>query len=140
LPIASARANYEYMSLDAGVAGTVDESLNKVWRVFGRIGQANAAVYTLKEPATNLRGRTIVVELLHRDSGGGMNLGCFRVSIAGHRNSFDVLQPWEGVTSSELVTLNRELAKAHAQQGHTNEAIASLSEAFQLAVGRSEQA
>ena len=83
VPVQSAWASFDYRASDAGIVGTVDERLKKVWHVWGRFGQANHAVFDLKEPVTAGPGRPIIVTLQHRVFNPGVNLGRFRLSVIG---------------------------------------------------------
>ena len=85
LPIGRAFASFDYKAFDADIAGTVDESLKKFWHVWGRFGEAHQAVFLVQEAAAAVtrRGRPLVIELRHRESGEGINLGRFRLSVSG---------------------------------------------------------
>jgi hypothetical protein len=83
LPLKSAWASFDYKAFDADVAGIIDQSLNKVWHVWGRFGEAHHAVFLLQEPEASRPGRPLVIELKHRDFGQGINLGRFRLSASG---------------------------------------------------------
>ncbi len=57
-------ASYEWKANDADIAGTVDESLHKVWHVWDRFGEAHQALFLLREPVSG-RDRPFVIELRH---------------------------------------------------------------------------
>ncbi|MBS0267001.1 MAG: hypothetical protein JSS02_34060 [Planctomycetes bacterium] len=82
LPLTAAWASFDYKAWDADVAGIVDPSLNKVWHVWGRTGEAHRAVILLQDPAASKQKRTLVIELRHKDFGQGINLGRFRLSAS----------------------------------------------------------
>jgi WD40 repeat protein/tetratricopeptide (TPR) repeat protein len=75
VPFGRAWASYDRTHPDVDIAGTLSESLNKHWDVFGRSGQAHQAVFLLKEPAAG-KDRPFLIELRH-----GANLGRFRLSV-----------------------------------------------------------
>ncbi|MSR57802.1 MAG: hypothetical protein EXS05_09025 [Planctomycetaceae bacterium] len=43
VPVGSAWASYIWNASDADIAGTIDQSLNKFWHVWGRLGEAHQA-------------------------------------------------------------------------------------------------
>jgi tetratricopeptide (TPR) repeat protein len=85
LPVESACASFDYKASNADIAGTIDESLNKVWHVSGRPGEAHQGVFLVQEAAAAAasRGRPLVIELRHRGAGEEINLGRFRLSVSG---------------------------------------------------------
>lgn len=90
VPLERAWADFYYKENDADVAGAIDETLNKVWHVWGQTGKPHEAVFAVssQENATPVSGR-IVVELRHRDIGQSVNLGRFRLSVSRSTLSFD---------------------------------------------------
>ena len=69
------------------------------------------------------------------------NLGRFRLSVTSHARDLVVgAHLRNDFKDSEIADLNVELAKAHAEQGHVNEAMASLVEALPLAADRAGKA
>jgi WD40 repeat protein len=88
LPIEHAWASFDYKWSDADIAGTIDESLAKVWHIWGRFGEAHHAVFVLKQPAAAGPGRPLVIQLRHRNYDPGINLGRFRLSASGDVTMF----------------------------------------------------
>jgi WD40 repeat protein/serine/threonine protein kinase len=88
LPVGHAWASFDYKWSDADIAGTIDESLAKVWHVWGRFGEAHHAVFVLRQPAAAGRDQPFVIQLRHRDFDPGINLGRFRLSASGDVSTF----------------------------------------------------
>jgi WD40 repeat protein/serine/threonine protein kinase/tetratricopeptide (TPR) repeat protein len=80
LPVANARASFDYKAWDADIAGTIDASLRKVWHVWERTGQAHHAIFILRQPAAAGPRQPLVIALQHREYNPGINLGRFRLS------------------------------------------------------------
>jgi hypothetical protein len=83
VPIGHAWASFDFKWSDADIAGTIDESLGKVWHVWGRTGQAHHAVFVLRQPVAAGRSQPLVIKLRHKDFDPGINLGRFRLSASG---------------------------------------------------------
>ena len=98
LPVGRAWASFQSKASNVDIAGTVDDSLKKIWTTWGRGGEPHQAVFLLKERVAS-KDRHFVIEL-HNLS----NLGRFRLSVCGDPASvgkeekrFAVLQvadPW----------------------------------------------
>jgi formylglycine-generating enzyme required for sulfatase activity len=142
LPVEDVWAGFDYKAPDADIAGTIDERLNKFWHVWGRLGQAHQAVFRIKDTAAAGRGRPFVIELHHRNFGEGCNLGRFRLSVTRDTGALAAQRLRKGLEfkDGEIVDLCIALAKAHALQGHTKQAVASFTEALDSAVNRAAQA
>jgi WD40 repeat protein/serine/threonine protein kinase len=82
LPVGHAWASFDYKWSDADILGTIDESLAKVWHVWGRFGEAHHAVFVLQPPAAAGPGQPFVIKLRHREFDPGINLGRFRLSVS----------------------------------------------------------
>ncbi|MFN0053794.1 MAG: hypothetical protein ACKV0T_16565 [Planctomycetales bacterium] len=89
IPLESHWASFAYKADDVDVAGVVDASLNKVWHVWGRFGEAHQALFLVKEMAAVSKARPIVIELHHKDIGEAVNLGRFRLSVSSDPASVD---------------------------------------------------
>ena len=139
LPVDDAWASFDYKAADADIAGTIDPSLRKFWHVWGRLGEAHQAVFHLQQPAA-IRGRPFVIELYHRFTGEALDLGRFRLSVTGDDRALEVERLRNELKDSEVADLNVALAEAHAQQGHTDEAVASFTEAIHLTADRAGKA
>ena len=89
LPLASAWASFEYKAADADIAGLVDEKLNKVWHVWGRLGEAHQAVFAVQQPAVAVQGRPLIIELHHKTLNESVNLGRFCLSVCDDSAALD---------------------------------------------------
>src|SRR5439155_25799187 len=97
------------------------------------------AVFVLKSPA-RMDGGSLSITLDSGISEWGMHgLGRFRLSATNAADLTRALVRNE-LKDSEVVDLSVALAKAHAQQGHTKEAVASFTEALDLAADRTGKA
>lgn len=101
VPFASAWASFDYRAWDADIAGTIDESLNKVWHVWGRQTEPHTAVFMTAAAVPVRRGGTSVLTLQHRDIDFAINLGRFRLSISEdpvsdqkRLEALKIVQPW----------------------------------------------
>src|SRR5262249_27061373 len=130
LSVDDAWASFDYKESDADVAGTIDPRLRKVWHVWGRLGEAPQAVFHLKQAAAARPDRPFVIELINRNAGEAFNLGRFRLSVTGDDRALQAerLHAELGAKDSEVEDLTVALAKAHAQQGHVDEAVTLLAE------------
>jgi hypothetical protein len=99
------------------------------------VRETHWAVFVLKSPA-RIDGGSLSITL---DSGitqwGMHGLGRFRLSVTNDADFTRALVR-NDLKDSEVVDLNIALAKAHAQQGHLNEAVILFAEAFDLATDR----
>jgi hypothetical protein len=68
------------------------------------------------------------------------NLGRFRLSVTNDAEALRAAQLHNDVKDSEVANLNVALAKAHAQQGQVNEAVASLAAALDRTTDRAGKA
>ncbi len=121
LPIGRAWASYEWKAPDEDIAGTVDQSLNKFWHVWGRLGDAHQAIFKLKEAAPS-KNRPIVVELRHF-----YNLGRFRLSVSEDPAALEreekrfgamkVSDPWAKLAAAYYIIADQKafdsIVKAH---------------------------
>src|SRR5262249_24518108 len=142
LPVDDAWASFDYKESDADVAGTIDPSLRKFWHVWGRLGEAHQAVFHLKQAAAAGPDRPFVIELYNRNAGEAFNLGRFRLSVTGDDRALQAerLHAELGAKDSEVEDLTVALAKAHAQQGHVDEAVTLLAETLHLTADRGGKA
>jgi tetratricopeptide (TPR) repeat protein len=96
----------------------VDESLKKVWHVWGRFGEAHQAVFLTKDTIATGPGHSIAVELHHNDNLDGLNLGRFRVSVSDDRAVFNrerrrfaamkLTDPWGRLAAAYLVVNDQQ--------------------------------
>jgi tetratricopeptide (TPR) repeat protein len=88
LRIESATASFDYKAPDADIAGTIDESLNKVWHVWGHFGKAHQAIFRLKSTSATGKDALVVVELRHQNFDQAINLGRFRLSVSADPDAY----------------------------------------------------
>lgn len=81
IPLISAAASFDYREKDADIAGILDESLNKFWHIWSRIGQSHEAVISVDEAGTDHQSQPLIIELRHRIFREPLNLGHFRLSV-----------------------------------------------------------
>jgi hypothetical protein len=110
LPVVHAWASFDYKWSDADITGTIDESLTKVWHVWGRFGEAHHAVFVLRQPTAAGRDRPFVIKLRHRDFNPGINLGRFRLSASGDAAVF--AREWQRAAALKLADPWAKLAAA----------------------------
>jgi WD40 repeat protein/tetratricopeptide (TPR) repeat protein len=124
-----------------GPAKSIDGDPRTWWDTLnpGGVQEAHWAVFVLKSPART-DGGSLIITL---DSGitqwGYHGLGRFRLSATNAADLGRALVR-NDLKDSEVVDLCIALAKAHAQQGHVNEAVASFTEALELATGPAAKA
>jgi tetratricopeptide (TPR) repeat protein len=82
--------------------------------------------------------RQLAVRLNHHDP--NQNLGRFRLSFTNDATTLQATRVWLALTDSELAALHIAFGKTYAQQGRTNEAISSFTEAIPLATERGGKA
>ncbi len=120
-----------------------DQNDSTSWSVWPRHAEPHTAVFECaSSSAATARNQRLKVRL---QSGSGTypqrNLGRFRLSVTSDARDLMVgAHLRNDFKDSEIADLNVELAKAHAEQGHVNEAMASLVEALPLAADRAGKA
>jgi WD40 repeat protein/tetratricopeptide (TPR) repeat protein len=106
LPIGRASASYQWNAANTDIAGTIDESLNKFWHIWGRLGKPHEAVYVLRQPVTG-NDRPLVIELRQHHA-----LGRFRLSVIGKLT--DLESDERRLAVSKVTDPWRKLAAAYA--------------------------
>ncbi len=81
---------------------------------------------------------TVRINQLYRSS--GFVLGRFRLSTTHDANTLQVARLLTDLKDSEIAELCTDLARARAEQGHTDPAVATFAEALPLAAGRAGKA
>jgi WD40 repeat protein/tetratricopeptide (TPR) repeat protein len=128
VPLRRAWASYEWKASDEDIVGTIDESLNKFWHVWGRLGEAHEAVFLLRDPAPG-KDRPFLIELRHR-----LNLGRFRLSVRGDTAALEREDP-RGSTAVKATDPFLKLADAYALNGLNDEALQHFGRALDQAGG-----
>ncbi len=118
----------------------IDGNANTRWDSWPKMREAHWAVFDLKSPA-RMAGGSLSITL---DSGIAEwkkhGLGRFRLSATNEADAFVRTALRNDLKDSEVVDLNIALAKAQAQQGHIDAAVALFTEAIALAVDRADKA
>jgi WD40 repeat protein/tetratricopeptide (TPR) repeat protein/energy-coupling factor transporter ATP-binding protein EcfA2 len=127
---ASATASFDFKADNADVAGLVDHRLNKVWHVWGRTGAAHQVVLRVQEPPVVDLGRSIVIELHHRQDGEAVNLGRFRLSISDDPLAFEREQ--SRLAAERLTNPAARLDAAYRVSGQGASATASYHRLIEL--------
>src|SRR5579884_12549 len=139
IPVEFGSAMADYSQDTTESPKSIDGDPRTRWDVHPRMKDPHWVVFVLKSPA-RMDGGSLSITL---DSGisewGYHSLGRFRLSAM---NDADLTRAVvrNDLKDSEVVDLNVALAKAHAGQGHINEAVILFAEAFDLATDRAAKA
>jgi hypothetical protein len=115
-----------------------DSNSSTFWGVFPRFTQPHTAVF-LFGPYPTQQGESQILTIRLRFGNNYWarhNLGGFRLSVTSDAEALEGAPLRNDLKDSEVADLNIALAKAHARQGHHNEAVASLTEALDLTSDR----
>jgi hypothetical protein len=138
-PIEFGAAIVDYENWGTSPSTLFDGNPRTYWDTYTKQQTPHWAIFILKSPA-RMDGRSLSITL---DSGisdyGPQCLGRFRVSVTSDPELSRALAR-NDLKDSEVVDLNIALAKAHAQQSHTKEAVAAFAEALSLAADRAGKA
>ncbi len=126
------------------VKGAADGEAWTGWSVLGELNRDHTAVFETLENTGDGQASRLTVQLSHlfetsRGQSDG-NLGRFRLSFTNDAATLEATRIRLDLKDSELVDLYTALAKARAQQGHINEAVAVFSEALPRVADRAESA
>jgi serine/threonine protein kinase len=140
IPIEFGSATADFSSgPQIGPAKSIDGNPRTWWETYPRVRESHGVVFVLKSPA-RIDGRSMSITLDSGISPWGMaGLGHFRLSVT---NDADLARTLvcNDLKDSKVVDLCVALGIAHAQQGHINEAVASFTEALELAMDRAAKA
>jgi tetratricopeptide (TPR) repeat protein len=115
------------------ISGEVDYSPG--WGNWPRAGKSNTA--TIATRVTRALDHDLKIDMVFsRWSFIGLNLGRFRLAVTNDADAINVIEFRKDLTDGEVADLIVALAKAHVQQGQTNEAAASFMEGIHLATDR----
>lgn len=89
IPFNGVSASYAYHAWDADPAGVIDESVGKVWHVWGQAGRPHHLTLRLARPLAVTAGQTLKFELDHANQVHNVNLGRFRLSVSGEPTAFE---------------------------------------------------
>jgi hypothetical protein len=135
IPLQSAVASFAYSANDADVRGTIDETLQKVWHVWGRFGESHTAQYLLLQPVALQDGEKLTIVLEHKGYAEGLNLGRFRISTCSNPGLFDAEKRRDEL--QQYASAWAKLAAAYQTVGEPEKALATLSGALELAANDS---
>jgi tetratricopeptide (TPR) repeat protein len=133
----------DFAHVDYPVSRAFDHDPTTSWVPWPRVSEPHTAVFEFQSLSAAQDGsQRLKVRL---ESGSHMypqrNLRRFRLSVTNRPAGLvAAAQVRNDFNDSDVVDLNVALAKAHAQQGHTSEAVASFSEALTLAADRASKA
>jgi len=122
-------------------ARIIDNNPETFWHTDPR--EAHWAVLGLKSPAPFNGGSlsmTLDSGMDSRDRWRKHGLGRFRLSVTNQAEAVLLAELRSDLKDSEVMDVSVALAKAHAQQGHIDEAVASFAEALDLAADRAGKA
>jgi WD40 repeat protein/serine/threonine protein kinase/tetratricopeptide (TPR) repeat protein len=129
---ASASADMQQHSPWGRPANVLDGNPDTNWFTHSRQLQSHWVIVGLATPVQTDGGCVSIT--LHS------NLGRFRLSVTSDAEALRAAQLHNDVKDSEVADLNVALAKAHARQGHVNEAVASLTAALDRTADRAGKA
>jgi serine/threonine protein kinase/Flp pilus assembly protein TadD len=115
----------------------IDGDPRTYWESWPNSGVPRQAIFV---PDTPIVGAEQLEFILDFRSLLRHNLGRFRLSVTGDDDALEAERLRNELKDSEVADLNVALAEAHAQQGHTDEAVASLTEALHLTADRAGKA
>jgi WD40 repeat protein/tetratricopeptide (TPR) repeat protein len=132
IPIEFGSAMADFSEDQTDPPKSIDGDPRTRWDTHPRMKEPHWAVFVLKSPA-QMDGGSLIITL---DSGisqwGYHGLGRFRLSVTDDADLTRAILR-NDLKGSEFVDLSIALAKAHAKQGHIDEAVASFTEALDLA-------
>jgi serine/threonine protein kinase/formylglycine-generating enzyme required for sulfatase activity/tetratricopeptide (TPR) repeat protein len=135
-PLAISSALADTQIDDSPAKNAIDGNAETRWDTYPKIREGHWAVFGLQTPA-RMEGGSLSITV---DSGIAPwrqhGLGRFRLLVTDEAEAALWAPLRNDYKDSEVADVMIALAKAHAQQGHTNEAMASFTEALALAVDR----
>jgi hypothetical protein len=110
------------------------------WGIWKELNQDHVAVFDTAQGVGGGQATRLTVQLNHKYPSGKLLLGRFRLSFTNDPATLATMRIGWDLKDSEAMDLSVALAKAHAQQDHINEAVASFIEALDLAADRAGKA
>jgi hypothetical protein len=117
------------------VRGTVDGQ-GRGWAVEPEFNQAHTAVFEMAEEIGDGQVIRLTVRVSHQFTGEKFLLGRFRLSFTTDAATLPAARIRWDLKENEVVDLSVALAKAHAQAGQGNEAVAALARGMALTTDR----
>jgi formylglycine-generating enzyme required for sulfatase activity/tetratricopeptide (TPR) repeat protein len=131
LNFGSAHADWQQTESQTS-SSMIDGNPNTWWDTHPRIREPHWAVFSLRSPA-RIDGGSLSITLDSGITSWGMHgLGRFRLSVTNEADAFIRTPLRKDLKEFEVVDLNVALAKAHAQQGQNDEAVAAFARALAL--------
>jgi formylglycine-generating enzyme required for sulfatase activity/tetratricopeptide (TPR) repeat protein len=123
------------------VAASLDGNSGTAWAILPQVRKNHTAVFDIESSQqTGFAGGTKLTFTLDFQSNNKHAMGRFRLSITNDATTLQATRLRMDLKDSEVVDLLVALAKAHGQQGHVNEAVASFTEAIELSADRAARA
>jgi tetratricopeptide (TPR) repeat protein len=140
IALRNARADHSQAGWDVTMA--VDGNGSTGWALWPEVNKDRTAVFALAEQVGDGKAARLTVRLNHQHTSGGVleSLGRFRLSFTNDRATLQATRIRLDLKDSELVDCNIALAKAHARQARTKDAVASFAEGLPLAADRAGKA
>ena len=139
-PIALRNASADFSGTNLHVGKAIDGDDDTGWAINPELNKDHTALFDLADEVGDGQGSRLTVRLRHRGPEPGYNLGRFRLSVTDDAATMQATRIRQDLKDGEAADLNVALGKAHAQQGHTKEAVASFTEALALAADRAGKA
>ena len=122
------------------VGNAIDGNGVSGWAIWPESNKDHTALFELADEVGDGQGSRLTVRLRQHWPKPGYILGRFRLSITDDATTLQATRTRLDLKDGEIADLNVALGKAHAQQGHTNEAVASFTEATYLTADRAGKA
>ena len=140
-PIVLGNPSADFNQAGWDVRDAIDGNGNTGWGVHPEFHKDHMAVFELAEEVGDGQASRLTVQLEQGNFGiDGVFLGRFRMSFTNDAKTLQATRVRLELKDSEVAELDVALAKAHAQQGHTDEAVASFTSALPLAADRAGKA
>jgi tetratricopeptide (TPR) repeat protein len=137
--IALRDASADFSQAGSKVQGAADGDAWSGWAVLPELDKDHTAVFATLERTGDRQASRLTVGL-SQNVERLANLGRFRLSFTSDAATLAATRIRLDLKDSELVDLHTNLATAYAQQGRANEALASFTEALDLATDRAAKA
>jgi tetratricopeptide (TPR) repeat protein len=138
-PIALRNASADFSESNLHVGDAIDGNPGTGWAIDPELNKDHTALFELAEEVGDGQGTRLTVRLHHQWPVPGYILGRFRVSVTDDATTLRATRIRQDLNDNEMTDLYAALGKAHAQQGHTNEAVAAFTEAISLAADRANK-
>jgi tetratricopeptide (TPR) repeat protein len=131
-PIALRNASASFSQQGRDIRGTVDGNDGTGWAVWPETGKDHTAVFDLAEEVGDGQASRLTVRIHHQHGDPNYLLGRFRLSCTTDAATLQTARLRFDLKDSEVVDLFLTLAKAHAQQGQSDKAVAAYAQALAM--------